>query len=370
MWIPSRVLSVFVFSVAWAAHAQTPTPPSAAGAEAGSPGLGAIIETDARVVRIVSGRRFTEGPLWAAGQNLGAEGLLFTDIPADTVYLWKPGSGSALVESEAEIYEQPSGKANGLALTRVRSRVPAQVSQPGYRPGLILAQHDGRLSIKGRLDRPAPFAEKFEGKALNSPNDIAVHSGGSIYFTDPPYGVGKRTRELDFSGVYRLGKDGTLTLLVRDLPTPNGLAFSPDERVLYLADSSRGELYAFDVNADGSLGERRLFALLTRPRESGGPGSSDAQPKPRSASPDGVKVDDRGNVYCAAFGGVWVFSADGTKLGVIETPEQPSNLCFGFSGEPARPTLFITARSSVYAVPVRIGQAAPGGYGQGAPSTP
>lgn len=342
-----------------AAMGQNAGEPAAAPADVAS-GLDAVLKPGARVVRIVSGRRFTEGPVYVAGPA-PVRGLLFSDIPADTVYLWTPAQGGGLVESDPQVFQSPSGRSNGLMI------LPPTVGWRG-RPvpaRLALAQHAGALAVRGPGGEIAPMVAAFEGQRLNSPNDLVQHPSGAIYFTDPPYGVAKRDRELAFSGVYRVSPEGSLTLLARDLPTPNGLAFSPDHKTLYVADSSLGEIAAFPVLDDGTLGERRLFASVQRPGDK--PGEGGAPAPQRSAFPDGVKVDVDGRVYCAAAGGVWVFSPAGEKLGVIATPETASNLCFGYvsgeahgaaegdgAGQGAGWVLFITARTSVYAVPVKV----------------
>ncbi|MBM4044558.1 MAG: SMP-30/gluconolactonase/LRE family protein, partial [Planctomycetes bacterium] len=170
---------------------------------------------------------------------------------------------------------------------------------------------------------------------LNSPNDIVVKADGSIYFTDPPYGVKPEQRELTFQGVYRIASEGKLTLLVDDFDKPNGLAFSPDEKALYIADTARKHVRAFDVRPDGALANGRVFAEL----KSDKPGA-----------PDGMKVDEVGRLFVTGPGGTWVFDAGGRHLGTIVTPEVPANCAFG---GPDRRTLFITARTSVYRVRVK-----------------
>ena len=178
------------------------------------------------------------------------------------------------------------------------------------------------------------LAENFEGKRFNSPNDLAIKSDGSIYFTDPPYGLQKDDpRDLDFCGVFRLSPKGAVTLLDRNFGKPNGLAFSPDEKLLYVDDTERRTIRVFDVQPDGTLANGRIFAELKDPVKTGGP--------------DGMRVDVEGRVWCTGAGGVWVFDKSGKLLGVIATPEEPANLTFG---GPDRKTLFITARTSLYRI--------------------
>jgi gluconolactonase len=264
----------------------------------------------------------------------GGGRLLYSDIPQDAVFEWtpkepatdKPGPGSQLVK--------PSGNSNGLIIG------PDNV--------VIAAAHAGRLAIVFPADKARTLVDKHDGKSLNSPNDLCAGPDGSIYFTDPPYGLrgslgpaGGRTRELDFCGVYRLAPDGALTLLNKSLRTPNGLAFSPDDKTLYVADTSGGKIHAFDVKPDGSLGEARVFAEVMNGKTG------------KSGGPDGVKVDASGHVLCAAGDGIHMFDASGKHLGTIATPKGATNLCFG--GE-KNDWLFITASSDVY----RVQMATPG----------
>lgn len=272
---------------------------------------------DANVEKILGGFQFTEGPVWVPDGY-----LLFSDIPADTIYRWTPGSASA------EVFRRPSGHSNGLTLDR---------------EGRLLAcEHDRRLSRTEKDGRVVAIAERFEGRRLNSPNDVAVRSDGCVYFTDPPYGLPRQEegRELGFNGVYRLTPDGTLTLLDDSFDRPNGLAFSPDERVLYVDDSRLGHIRAFDVQPDGSLLNGRVFAELRDPG--------------REGVPDGMKVDVRGNVFCTGPGGVWVLEAAGELLGTIEVPEVPANLAWG---DDDLKTLYFTARTGIYRMRVQTGGA-------------
>jgi len=261
------------------------------------------------LTRLATGFQFTEGPVWHPDGY-----LIFSDIPADTIYRLQGGA--------TDVFRRPSGNSNGLAFDREGR--------------LVACEHGNRrVSVTQTDGTVVPVATHYQGKRLNSPNDVVVKSDGSIYFTDPPYGVRPEDRELDFQGVYRLGADGGLTLLADDFVKPNGLAFSPDEKVLYVDDTDRGWIRAFDVREDGLLANGRVFARLE------GPGHG---------RPDGMKVDVEGNVYCTGPGGVWVIGPDGRPLDVIETPEAAANVAFG--GDDGR-TLFITARASIYGVQVR-----------------
>jgi sugar lactone lactonase YvrE len=265
------------------------------------------------VTKIAGGFEFTEGPVWHP------EGfLLFSDIPANTIYKWTPNPA-------IEVFRRPSGNANGNTLD-LQGR-------------LITAEHlYRRVSRTEKNGTITILASEYQGKKLNSPNDLVVKSDGSIYFTDPPYGIKPKEAELSFSGVYRLTPDGSLTLLVDDFMRPNGIAFSPDETKLYVNDSQEGHIRVFDVLPDGTITNGRLFAEQKDPSQKG--------------VPDGMKVDREGNVYSTGPGGVWVFSPSGTLLGIIAVPEVPANLAWG---DRDYQTLYITARHSVYAIPVKIG---------------
>jgi gluconolactonase len=283
-------------------------------------GLHDLIAPDAPIERIAGGLGFTEGPVWRGTS------LLFSDIPNKRIVRWRR------LPEGPELTTYATGNSNGLTLDR-QGRV-------------LAAEHDGRRVSRVADDGTRTvLAEQFQGKRLNSPNDIVVKSDGSIYFTDPPYAVQPSTpgmprpanwwtapipgKELPYNGVYRLTPDGTLHLLVDDFALPNGLAFSPDESVLYVDDSAHKHIRAFDVRADGTLSSSRI--LLDMASEDPG-------------VPDGLKVDVQGNVFCTGPGGVWVCRPNGELLGRIILPELPANLAWGEDGS----VLFLTARTSVY----------------------
>ncbi len=251
---------------------------------------------------VVKGLKFTEGPAWS---HQGF--LLFTDIPASRIYKWQEGK-------ELAVFRDPSNNSNGLAFDR--------------QGRLLACEHGARRVTRTEADgKITVLAERFEGKRLNSPNDLALHSDGSIYFTDPPYGVKAEERELDFSGVYRLAPDGTLALLVKDLRRPNGLALSPDEKRLYVDDSEARTVHAYDLRADGTVENSRLLINLG---EHGTRGL------------DGLKVDIAGNLYVTGTDAVYVVSPVGKLLAKIACPGQCTNCCFG---EADRKTLFVTCRT-------------------------
>jgi len=293
--------------------------------EVHNPGLHDLIAPDAPIERIAGGLGFTEGPVWRGAS------LLFSDIPNKRIVRWRR------LPEGPELTTYATGMSNGLTVDR-----QGQV---------LAAEHDGR-----RVSRVADngtrtvLAEQFQGKRLNSPNDIVVKSDGVIYFADPPYAIQPSTpgmarpagwwsapipgKELPYNGVYRLTPDGALHLLVDDFALPNGLAFAPDESVLYVDDSAHKHIRAFDVRPDGSLGNSRILLDMA----SDDPGV-----------PDGFKLDVHGNVFCTGPGGVWVCHPNGELLGRIVLPELPANLAWGEDGS----VLFLTARTSVYRLPTK-----------------
>jgi gluconolactonase len=267
-------------------------------------GLVALVEGDWSLV--AGGFGFTEGPVWRD------DALYFSDIPNSRIHRWRDGATG--------VFREPSGQTNGLALDR---------------EGRLLAcEHAGRRLSRETGGAFEGVATAYEGKRLNSPNDVVVRSDGRIFFTDPPYGITEEQRELPYNGVFAVGPTGELALLATDFDRPNGLALSPDERTLYIADTNRFHVRAFSVAADGSLSDGRVFAEM---RERG--------------RPDGMKVDGDGRLYVSA-GSLQVFAPDGRPLGLLDCPQAPANCAWGEDGS----TLFITARTAVY----RIGLGAQG----------
>jgi len=260
---------------------------------------------------LATGFQFTEGPVWMPDGY-----LLFSDIPANCIYQWTP-------DGQVEVWRQPSGHANGLT-----------ADQQGR---LIACEHGNRRVSRTEADGTiVALADRYAGRRLNSPNDLVVKSDGTVYFTDPPYGIEPEDQEQPCNGLYRILPDGRLELLADDFDRPNGLAFSPDESILYVADSPRRHVRAFDVHPDGTLVNSRIIADMDHPQ----PGS-----------PDGMKMDVEGHLYVAGATGVWVFEPDGTHLGVIVTPERPANCAWGDDG---RKSLYITARTSLYRIHVKV----------------
>ena len=268
-----------------------------------------IVPEKVSLEQVATGFGFTEGPIWYG------DALLFSDIPRNRIVRWHMrGEGP-----EVTTFRSPSGNSNGLTLDRSGR--------------LIACEHSTRRVTRTEVDGSVSvLAERYQGRRLNSPNDVVVRSDGSVYFTDPAYGLTNLTawKELPFNGVYRLAPDGELVLLVDDFDGPNGLAFSPDETVLYVNDSARSHIRAFDVSQEGSLSNGRVLIDM-RSSEAG--------------VPDGMKVDQQGNIYCTGPSGFWVIAPNGKCLGRIVLPELPANFAWG---DPDWRTLHITARSSVY----------------------
>ena len=276
--------------------------------------LGQIVSANTKVEKLAGGFEFTEGPLWHPDGF-----LLFSDIRANTIYKWQP-------EQKPEIFRRPSGNANGNSLDLLGR--------------LITAEHSNRrISLTKKNGEIIALASHYQGKRLNSPNDIAVKSDGSIYFTDPPFGIRDQPekKELGFYGVYRLAPDGKLTLLVDDINLPNGIVFSPDETKLYINDTKKSHIRVFEVKPDGNLGKGQIFAKL--------------KPRSKEGWADGIEVDSKGNVYSTAPGGVWIFSPKGELLGIIETPEVATNLAWGDNDYK---TLYITAHTGLYRIRLQI----------------
>ena len=277
-----------------------------------------IVPKGSKPEKIATGFVFTEGPIWDASQGC----LFFSDIPANKMRKWTEAKG-------AELFREPSGKSNGLTLDK--------------QGRLIACEHANRRVSRTEKDGTvATIADKYNGKKLNSPNDVVVKSDGSIYFTDPPYGLTAEfgnlgEQELPFQGVYRLSADGkTLTLLVDDFDKPNGLAFSPDESLLYIDDTDRAHVRVFDVKPDGTITSGRIFVELKGTE----PGAV-----------DGMKIDSEGNAYVTGPGGISIFDPSGKKLGRIDVPEVAANIAWG---DKDWKTLFITGSTSLYRIRLSI----------------
>ncbi|HNY41660.1 MAG TPA: SMP-30/gluconolactonase/LRE family protein [Bryobacteraceae bacterium] len=316
-----RLAAIFLILAAFAAAQPPRSYPSIGTIHREDPALNALIPSDAKVEVLASGFEWAEGPVWDAKNTR----LLFSDIPRNSIYAWTPEKG-------IDLFMKPSGYTG--------------VADYGLEPGsngltfdkqgrLILCEHgDRRIARLEPSGGKFTLADRYQGKRINSPNDAVVHSSGDIYFTDPIYGLPQRekdlSRELDFCGVYRWSaRDGSVTLLTKELTRPNGIAFSPDEKTLYVANSdpSRALWMAYPVQAGGTIGQGRVFADVTE------------MVKDLPGLPDGMKVDRVGNVWATGPGGVHIMTAAGKLLGRIEIGEAAANVAFGDDGT----MLYITA---------------------------
>jgi gluconolactonase len=309
------------------------------------PGADAIIPQHPQMQRVATGFKWTEGPLW-----LSSNKLLFAEIPSNSIRIWDPDSSSV------SIFLQPSGYQGTEAYGGPEPGSNAMTLDPSGR--VTVAGHAQRDVWRfDSIDPHGPItilADTYQGMRLNSPNDLVYRSDGSLYFTDPPYGLRQQNdadpaKKLTFSGVYRIPaaagqKRGAppdrehLQLLTKDLPRPNGIAFSPDEKYLYV-DNSEPHMFwmRYEVHSDGTLGNPKLFA--------------EAGTYAKHGAPDGMKVDRRGNVYSAGPGGVWIFSPAGKHLATIAVPETVGNVAWG---DRDHRTLYICASSSVYRIRLNV----------------
>jgi gluconolactonase len=290
------------------------------------PALDALVAPDARIEKLADGFAWSEGPVWRRSGGY----LLFSDIPRNTIYRWKEDSGLS-------IYLRPAGYAGPTPAGRELGSNGLTIDALD---ALVMADH-GNRQIARVVDSNATkvtLADRYEGKRLNSPNDLVYRSNGDLYFTDPPYGLEGNNRsplkELPFNGVYRLTPTAKLTLLTRELTFPNGIALSPDERTLYVAvsDPNRPVWMAYDLAEDGTLARGRVLFDATALAKRGLPGL-----------PDGMKVDRQGNLFATGPGGVLVITSDGRHLGTIVTGQPTANCAFGDDGS----TLYITANSQL-----------------------
>jgi len=308
------------------------------------PAVDQLVPANAALEKVASGfDKWTEGPVWTRQGT-----LLFAEIPANNIIQWIPGQA-------ASVFMHPSG---------YKGSEPFKGPEPGSN-GMTL-DADGRVTVAGhagrtvwRLESVDPraqvtvLADSYQGKKLNSPNDLVYKSDGSLYFTDPPYGLPTQSdndplKELGFNGVYRIPaarkqKPGAppdrdkLQLVIKDLGRPNGLAFSPDEKFLYIAESGKKIWMRYRVQADGSVTDGAVFL--------------DPSPDPAKGGPDGLRVDKNGNIYGSGPGGVWIISPDGKHLGTIKIPEVVSNVAWG---DKDGKTLYITASTSLYRIKLTV----------------
>lgn len=280
--------------------------------------LDELIAPGTTAQKLASGFGFAEGPAWCPHTGR----LYFTDFMNYRIYTWSEAEG-------LNVFHEPSGRAVGLALD-AEGRLLSCETEPRR---ISRTEKDGTVT---------DLITHYQGKRINNTNDVIVKKDGSIYFSDPYSTALGAPRDLDFNGVYRYDpKSGSLSAVVKDFGRPNGLAFSPDESLLYIDDTNEQNVRVYEVAADGSLHNGRLFAELDT---SAGPGAA-----------DGMKVDERGNVYVTGPGGIWIIAPSGEMLGRLELTEVAANLCFGTPPESLLgSTLFITASSSLYSVKLQV----------------
>jgi gluconolactonase len=292
------------------------------------PALDALVSQGAVIEKVAGGFKFTEGPLWRPDGT-----LWFSDVQGNVVRSVTPAGQVKVIIPNA------GGVSNAPPDAFVGSNGMAQAPDGS----VWMVQHGARQIVRVAADHTlTPVVSKFEGKRFNSPNDLVFAKDGALYFTDPPYGLAKQdddpAKELSFNGVYRFA-NGRLQAVVRDLNRPNGLAFSPDGKILYVnnSDPAKNLVMRYDVAADGTLSNGRVFADLTSKID---------------GLADGMKVDAKGNIYTAGPGGIWVLSPAGKHLGTIAPPETPANCGWGEDGK----TLYMTAVTSVYRVKTLVGR--------------
>ena len=308
-----------------------PTPPEPAADEVPTAGtidrvdarFDELVPLDARIEKLADGFVFTEGPVWIRDESR----LLFSDIRTNTIYQWTEAEG-------ASVFMQPVFEGDETGLGSLSSN-GLTLDADGR---LVMCEHGNRQVARLEADGTRTvLADRYDGQRLNSPNDAVYASDGSLYFTDPPYGLADAEasplRELDFNGIYRLHPDGVLELLYRDQSRPNGIALSPDESTLYVANSDADQAVwmAYDLSAEG-VSNPRVFYDVTGAEAPGGA--------------DGLKVDRLGNLFATGPGGVWVFAPDGTHLGTIRPDEVPANVGWGDDGR----SLYMTARTGLYRI--------------------
>jgi len=335
-----NLLPVFGFAAALLAPSLQAQPAPIGSVRRIDPALDNLISPSAKVEKVAGNFGFTEGPLWVRRDG----SLLFSDIPNNAIMQWTQDGKVSVFRKPVFAGPYPEGVqvgSNGLTL-----------DPEGF---LISAEHGNRRIARTEVvrnrepvyDGPVTvLADRYQGKRVNSPNDVISKRNGDIYFTDPPGlyrgypqgAAGAPRQELDFNGLYRITAAGKLELLAKDIPFPNGLAFSPDEKKLYVSNTRPEKKWmVYDVKPDGGIANGKVFLDMTK--------------EPGEGVPDGMKVDEEGNLYATGPGGVLVISPKGKHLGTIQLPETPSNCAFG---DADGQTLFITARTSVYRIRLKV----------------
>jgi gluconolactonase len=306
------------------------------------PALDQLVDPDAKIEKIASGLKFAEGPVWERKPGY----LLFSDIPANVINKWTPDGKVSPVVNPSGFTGTDDSLAgvpitNGFETVYLIGSNGVTLDKQGR---IVFAAHGDRGIIRIEKDgKRTVLADHYEGKRLNSPNDLVYRSDGTLYFTDPPAGLRPVNREfpqkeLSFNGVFLIAKDGTLRLATKEVSFPNGLAFSPDEKYLYVDDTAKQLIMRFAVQSDGSLGAGQLFFDMSPLKQQ--PGVA-----------DGMKVDKKGDLYCTGPGGILVISPEGKHLGTISATELPANVAFGDSDGK---TLYMAARTGLYRIHLKV----------------
>ena len=331
-WAGAIAAGMIVSLGTWIGGSSSPAAETLGEIERLDPAVDQLLDEDAQIEILARGFTWTEGPVWVPEAQGGY--LLFSDIPRNTVFQWREGQGIRL-------FLQPSGY-TGHAFYGLEPGSNGLLLDPQGR--LVLCEHgDRRIAVLTEDGGKRTLVDNYQGKRLNSPNDAVYMSNGDLYFTDPPYGLPNgwddSRRELDFCGVYRLTRDGELTLLTDQLPRPNGIALSPDEKTLYVAQSDpKAAIWmAFPIQEDGTLGTGRVLFDATK------------WVGRRPGLPDGLAVDQQGNLWASGPGGILILTPEGRLLGRLNTGQRTSNCTFGEDGK----TLFITADSFLCRVRTR-----------------
>jgi len=325
---PKLVFAVALLTVACSTP-PAPEKPAAVGSIVRlDPTFDALIPKEAQIEKLAGGFTFIEGPIWRPSGV-----LWFSDVIGNVVRQWSPDG------KVTEILNPGGYDGNSLPAGGYNGPNGMTADRDG---AVLLCQHGNRRIVRiSKGMQVSTLVDKFEGKKLNSPNDLVYRSDGSLYFTDPPYGFPKQdtdpAKELKFNGVFRLA-EGKLRVVIKNVTRPNGIAFSPDQKTLYIANSDeKNKVWmAYNVADDGTVANGRVFADVTAEKENG--------------VPDGMKVDERGNVYGSGPGGIWVFSPAGKHLGTIKTPETAANCNWGDDWK----SLYITAGTGLYRIKLAV----------------
>ncbi len=270
--------------------------------------LGISGQSNYNLEKLADGFTFVEGPVWVDGK------LLFSDIPENIIYAWSKDTGT-------KVYYKPSGNSNGLALDSEGN--------------LVLAQHGKRRVARLTNDNEEiPLVDNYKGKSFNSPNDLTIDSKGSIYFTDPPYGINPEQEELGFYGIFKLTTEGNLYLLDSSLIRPNGIILSLDEKKLIVSDSQEKKLFVWDIVNDSTITNKRILIEMDKSLE---------------GTTDGLKMGEDGLIYSAGPGGIWILNLDGQVIERIDVPGQTTNCNWGPDGK----VLYITSGDAIYCLTIK-----------------